>query len=305
MTSGAILLTAGPILGGPSFDPLESLGFCSAIQRLVRTLQNCGVRHILLSSTSGKRAELEKHMARWGVLCQAVPGGASLSASLRFGLSSMAHTCDRLLVLAADIPFLAPSTVQALLGSDALLCRPLVDGAPGGIFSVDRRLFPTLMAKEDLPSPDAVSRACGLSFTDIPVADPGALPDARAKGLFPALLARSSRDASHVSLKLRLCRDRPFFGPGTAQLLSLIESTGSIRDACQQMGLSYSKGRHMIAVMEEELGIPIVLRQQGGHNGGAASLTEEGKMLILRFEQLESRCQALVQQAYREIFPEL
>ena len=74
--------------------------------------------------------------------------------------------------------------------------------------------------------------------------------------------------ALHPALKLRLARKRIFFGPGPAELLMQIKRTDSVRMACEQMGISYSKGWKMINTMEEELGYKVTKRQQGGRNGG-------------------------------------
>lgn len=106
----------------------------------------------------------------------------------------------------------------------------------------------------------------------------------------------------HPMLKLSLTRERPFFGPGAAQLLALIEETGSVRLACHQMSVSYSKGWKLITAMEEQTGLPIVARQQGGRHGGAARLTDDGRTLLERYRRLELRCRELVQGAFEEIF---
>lgn len=302
MTAGAIILSSRAIFSERQFDPMALLGSCSVLQRLVRTLQSCGIRQILLLTTPQKRAELEKHMSHWGTLCLEMPEDAAPLRMLQEGLHTLGPSCDRVLFLAADIPFLSRATVRTLLNAAGPLGRPAVRGQDGGVLSISSDLFPYLESADPTRSLDMVLGENGFSFQRFPVQDEGILPEAQAMGLFPALLAQSREHDVHVSLKLRLCRDRPFFGPGTAQLLSLIDSTGSVREACLQMGLSYSKGRHMIAVMEEELGISIVLRQQGGRNGGVASLTPEGRQLIVRFQQFDLRCQELVQAVYEEVF---
>ena len=300
MTAGAVILTTTSFSRTGSFDPMEVLGSCSVLQRLVRTFQLSGVRHVVLPVPARGREAMEKHMSHWGVLCVEVSPQASPEEQLRRGLELLAPLCGRVLLTAADIPFLSPASVRVLLESEAPVCRPVIDGRPGGILSVDPAAALSVLLEKMGTLEDLLGQV-----TSLPLKDEGALPQARAMGLFPQLLARSQAHGIHATAKLRLCGDRPFFGPGSAQLLSLIEITGSVREACQQMGLSYSKGRHMILIMEEELGKPVVLRQQGGRNGGAAFLTDYGKDLIGRFQTLEERCQAMVRQAYDEIFSDL
>lgn len=302
MTTGAVLLAFPPDLTASACDPLAPLGSCSALQRLVRTLQNSGIRQILLLVPPEKHNLVEKHMARWGALCMPLQSASSPLGSLQQGLSALQHRCDRILFLAANVPFLSVKTVHALLASPAPLCYPAHQDEAGGVLCVSAPLFPSLLQLDASLPLTALPEQCGVPFTAVPVSDEGVLPDAQQRGLYPALLARSRAETVSITLKLRLCRERPFFGPGTVQLLSLIETTQSVREACAQMGLSYSKGRKMISVMEDELGIPIVLRQQGGKHGGTATLTAQGRQLITQFQQFESRCQELVQQAYDEIF---
>ena len=43
----------------------------------------------------------------------------------------------------------------------------------------------------------------------------------------------------HVSTQVRLAKEDIFFGPGKARLMEYIEKTGSMQEACLEMGLSY------------------------------------------------------------------
>ena len=88
-------------------------------------------------------------------------------------------------------------------------------------------------------------------------------------------------------LKLTDNDGNPFFGPGVAELLSLIDETGSVRHASEEMGLSYSKAWKMIRGTEKATGKEAVKRQQGGKGGGKAELTESGKKLLESFNAIE------------------
>ena len=83
----------------------------------------------------------------------------------------------------------------------------------------------------------------------------------------------------------------PFFGPGVAELFSLIDETGSVRHASEKMGLSYSKAWKMIRGTEKALGKEAVVRTQGGKGGGKAELTESGKALLDLFFSMEKEMQ--------------
>ena len=303
MICAAVVAAYGAGQDGTALAPYEPLGACSAVQRLVRALQNGGVRRIVLLTSPEDQPRLEKHMAHWGVLCRSAPAMAGTVAPLQAGIRALSGRCGRLLFTAVDTPFLSPETVRALSSADAPLCRPVFDGQPGGVLGVGADCFPAILAAPaELPLSGLPGRLAA-ELVPVPVDDPGALAGGRER--YPALLERRRQEPIQVTFKLRLCRERPFFGPGTVQLLNLIDDTDSVRLACQQMGISYSKAWKMIALMEEELGQPVVLRRQGGKNGGAASLTPAGRALLEKYQLLEQRCQALIEQASREIFSPL
>ena len=300
MTLGAVLLTWGTAADGTPLDPLEELGACSAVQRMVRTLQNGGVRRVVLLTSRENQELLEKHMAHWGVICRSAEGPCGPVGLLQEGIRALNGRCDRLLFGAVDMPFLGVETVEALAAAPGPLVRAVVSGCPGGLMALEAALFSGVLEVPPDLGLDQLPQMLGIAEKPVPVEDEGVLAGRREQ--YAQLLTRRRKEPIQVTFKLRLCRERPFFGPGTVQLLNLIDETESVRLACQRMGVSYSKGWKMIAVMEEELGERIVLRRQGGRNGGAASLTPAGRTLLDQYQRLERRCRELVQQAAREIF---
>lgn len=98
-----------------------------------------------------------------------------------------------------------------------------------------------------------------------------------------------SGEASYrPDLRLRLLGGRPFFGPGPAALLRAVARQGAVAPACESLGLSYSKGRGMLRVMEAELGYPVVRCERGGSGGGSASLTPKGARLLQQYTRYEN-----------------
>ena len=55
-----------------------------------------------------------------------------------------------------------------------------------------------------------------------------------------------------------------FFGPGAEELFQFIKETGSVREAAEKMGLSYSKAWKLIRQTEEMLEKKMVQRSKGG-----------------------------------------
>ena len=117
----------------------------------------------------------------------------------------------------------------------------------------------------------------------------------------PSVFKKTVPFQPDVRLRLRT-GERPFFGPGVAELLAHIEATGSVAAACARMGLSYSKGRTMLRRMDAALGFVTVERAQGGTGGGGAQLTRRGKALLTAYTALERDVSAYAQHRFSAAF---
>ncbi len=109
----------------------------------------------------------------------------------------------------------------------------------------------------------------------------------------------------HLRVKLQINTDEPVLGPGVAELLELVEETGSMKEACRRMGMSYSKGWKITGRAEQELGYPLILRSHGGRTGGSCSVTQEGLSLIRRYRALEEKVKEYASGIFKDIFEEL
>ncbi|MET1102383.1 MAG: substrate-binding domain-containing protein [Pyrodictiaceae archaeon] len=76
---------------------------------------------------------------------------------------------------------------------------------------------------------------------------------------------------------------RTILDEALGKLLLLIDKCGSILCASRSLGIAYSRAWERISRAEKLLGIRIVEAKRGGRGGGGASLTEEGRELLLRF----------------------
>jgi molybdate transport system regulatory protein len=85
-----------------------------------------------------------------------------------------------------------------------------------------------------------------------------------------------------------------FFGPGRAELLVLIQESGSIANAARQMGMSYKKAWAMVDEMNTRSPKPFVVTHKGGQQGGHAEVTELGKKVLTAYTKLTIRLQKVV-----------
>ena len=93
-----------------------------------------------------------------------------------------------------------------------------------------------------------------------------------------------------------------FFGDGPCRLLKLVEETGSLRKAAEEMGMAYTKAMRLLKQAESAVGKPLTERVIGGAKGGGSCLTETGKELVKRYEEYKDRCLRANRELYLEIF---
>jgi molybdate transport system regulatory protein len=85
-----------------------------------------------------------------------------------------------------------------------------------------------------------------------------------------------------------------FFGPGRAELLTLIQETGSISKAAKVMGMSYKKAWAMVEEMNSQGTCPYVITHKGGKKGGGTELTAAGKQIVAGYSKLMAKLSAVV-----------
>jgi molybdate transport system regulatory protein len=96
----------------------------------------------------------------------------------------------------------------------------------------------------------------------------------------------------------------PVFGRGRKFLLEAIDERGSINQAAKTINISYRKAWGYIQAMEKRLGMRLVERQAGGPHGGGASLTDEARQLVKKFQLLEEGMREMVDARFGNTFGE-
>jgi molybdate transport system regulatory protein len=81
---------------------------------------------------------------------------------------------------------------------------------------------------------------------------------------------------------------RIIFGPGKADLLERIESTGSIGEAAKAMGMSYMKAWKLVRGTERGFAEPLVHKRRGGNARGGAALSKTGRRVLELYREMET-----------------
>jgi molybdate transport system regulatory protein len=92
------------------------------------------------------------------------------------------------------------------------------------------------------------------------------------------------------------------FGDGPLDILCRVERTGSLRQAAEEINMSYSQAWNLIKDLEERLGFKLLKRKVGGENGGGSQLTEQSRDLMMKFEIFRDKAQKNLNLLYKEIF---
>ena len=106
----------------------------------------------------------------------------------------------------------------------------------------------------------------------------------------------------HIGVKCRLDAPdgRPLIGEGRAELLELIDETGSLSEAAVAMGMSYRHAWGVVRSIGEVAGAPVVSSSRGGSRGGKTTLTPLGREMVDTFRRVED---AIQEEVRRGAFP--
>ena len=107
---------------------------------------------------------------------------------------------------------------------------------------------------------------------------------------------------STCSLRFRILAGHEIaLGPGKAELLRLIQDTGSISEAARRMKMSYMRAWSLIQTMNRCFREPVVVTERGGKQRGGAQLTPTGAHLLKLYQKMESECAAATAASRRAI----
>ena len=110
------------------------------------------------------------------------------------------------------------------------------------------------------------------------------------------------RGPQHVMMKLQIYNTSPHFGKGIVSIMMLVRQGSSLRAACAQMGLSYSKAWRLLKSAEADLGIPLLDTQKGGTKRAGSTLTPQGEELLDRYLAFEEEAREAVFVAFEKHF---
>ena len=303
MQTAALIVAAGMSSRMGDFKPMLSIGSITIAQRVVATFHQAGIEKIVMV-TGYQAVTLERHLSGSGVIFLRNDHyeTTQMFDSVKIGLEYLMDKCDRVLFTPVDVPLFTAETVRRLLDANAALACPVCDGQQGHPLLISAALLPKILSdcgEQGLKG--AVSR-CGTAMTAVAVNDPGTLRDADTPEDYSALVEYHNSQLIRPVVSVSLNREMPFFNRRTAMLLMLIDETSSVRAAGQRMQLSYSSCWNLIHTLESQLNFSLIERTQGGAGGSQSRLTQQGRLLLERFDAYERKLRETALELYDSYF---
>ena len=305
--TGAVIVAAGMSARMGEFKPMLPFRDSTIVRHLIGMLKEIGVDPIVVV-TGYQSRELEQHLSYMGVrfVKNERYQETQMLDSVKIGLWALQGQCERILLLPADVPAILPETIRQVLKVDAKLVRTICQGRPGHPVMLCSRLAEQICAYNGDQGLRGAMEELETAITSLEVADEGIWRDVDTKKEYQELLEwdykRGNGHPIYPLMQLRLQGEEVFFGPGTAEFLTLLDQSGSIQEACLQMGLSYSKGRRMIRTVERQMGFSVVMCRSGGFGGGGSVLTDEGRKLVNRYRNMVQEVEACTKSLFGKYF---
>jgi|Cm1ome_3_1110798.scaffolds.fasta_scaffold14713_3 hypothetical protein len=110
------------------------------------------------------------------------------------------------------------------------------------------------------------------------------------------------KNPKKFDMKIRLYNQEKSFGKGVYELMKKTQTFGSLSGAYKDMKMSNSKAWKILKRAEEDLGMPLVERVSGGKDGGGSKLTQEGELLLEKYEKFIQEMNDYANIRFKEIF---
>lgn len=299
--TAALIISAGRTDRKNGFSPEKQVGRISAMERIVLQLQRAGIRQIVVI---GDERELPQKLvpSRELVFLTASAHGQMLD-SIKCGLQYVQKKCRQALIVNVDVPLFTEQTVRALLAQEGQAVVPSFQGRCGHPILLRTESIDMIMSFQGVGGLRGAMEHAGLKPVILETEDPGILAERETRLYDMPTAPWGELTEIRPVMQIRLGKERIFYGPGIHQLLQLTEELGSLSNACQHMGMSYTKGRKIVAVMEEQLGVPVLESRQGGKSGGSSRLTQEAKSVYDSYSAFRDEAEAAVQLIFQKFFP--
>lgn len=302
---GAVITAAGKYDETEGTSPFINIGTTSLIRRIVLIFQVAHISPIVVI-TGYQAWEIEHHLADYGVifLQNEQYESSDKLASVKIGLSFLRGKCDKIFLNSLKIPMFTPETLRKMISQDSMITIPCFKEKSGHPLLVNADLISDIMNYQGFGGMQGFIRESQCTKEFLEVEDEGVLLSTENVARLENALEIHNEHLLHPFVRIRLEKDRTFFDERAGLLLLMIQEFHSVQRACKQMAISRGKAWEMITKMEQELGVSIVERQQGGKRDRQTTLTKEGKLFLAFFREYENDVKQYARESFDKRFKE-
>lgn len=301
MKTVALLLAVSDETAPAAIQATSPVGGLTALERMAVTCKQAGLDAVFLFT---HHTHLKKGLSRLGVtFLSPATAESDPFQLLQEGLSALQGKAEQVLILPESRALVTSGTLRRLLEYPAPVAVPVYRTRAGYPIKVADALIPQILSYTGEGGLEGALAHLTTPPVSVSVDDAGVVIRQTDDTSYAEALSQHDLEQLRPEIKVRIGRQKPFFGPGTRQLLLLVEQVGSLRLACDYMGISYSKGRNMIQLIESQLSYPVLDTKQGGEHGGSSSLTPRGKSLLEAYVAYEAEVKKAAEKAFFRYFP--
>lgn len=302
MRTGAVVTAANITERDENINAFDDIAVMSAPERIVATLKKCGIDDIIV--VTGYDAKLRKRMRHLGLSFAENKGYdvTDVLQSAKLGLEKIYRRCDRVLFCPSGYPFFGDDTVRALVSSEGDAVIPSYGGKKGHPLLIDSEIVPSILTYEEEGGMSGAVKKSAKTITVVPVDDMGCVSSKSDEEEIKKLIDRQNPTLIRPQIEIGLAGMRNIMGTQMKQLLIQVDRLGSVREASESVGISYSAAWNLIKESEEELGSGLIDRQNGGRFGGTARLTGEGRIILDRYIKYEEEVSEFANAKFDEYF---
>lgn len=297
LQTGAVVLAAGE----------SQISNIPMLRREMDVLREVGISPVVVV-TGYRREEVEKELAHRKVRFVNNPeyGSTNMIASLRLGLKELVGSCQKVVVVPADVPSFRRQTLQLVMQQPGDLSVPSCHGKTGHPICISMDIADRILQYHGDEGMRGLMKEPDLRVCTVEVEDPGILLEADSEQSWRESQAyeKQSLEAHpiHPILQIGLGRTETCFDGTLARFLEQIQKDGSMNQACKSAGMAYSHGWKMIKYAEEQLGFRLVRKKTGGASGGGTGVTEEGKVYLQRYREWCHQVERYAETMYQRCF---
>jgi molybdate transport repressor ModE-like protein len=264
--------------------------------------QCAGIEKVVVAC-SGENPWPEKHCAHRNLIFVRVKNAVQMLDFVKAGLQYLQGKCSAVFIAPMGVPLFSDDTVRRLMQVSAPVCVPRYNGQNGHPLLLQADCFADILAYNGENGLAGAIQAASLLRVFVDVDDVHIATNVHRACNSDWMQHGYSLTAPHARFTFRIEREQIFYGSGAHLLLKLVHETGSLSEACRYSGISYSKGRQIIARLEEQLGQTVIQRYAGGKRGGRSLVTPDGLQLMERYDAFCTQAQAELDALFEVYFP--